>query len=85
MNSTLNFLLSALAITLLWEHNALFTPGFVVERTEDLITWQQVGYVPAEHKFATNQNDFTYRWQSENEPLGFAFYRVGSVIENQSQ
>lgn len=77
--------LFALLLTLLWEHDGLFTSSFVVERTTDLVNWQIIGFVSVENKWATNATDFTYRWHSDSEPFGVAFYRVGAVPENQDQ
>lgn len=61
-----------------WEHSGEFTSGFVVERME-VDAFAAVGFVPVASPWATNESDFTFRYELTNEPSDRAFYRVGAV------
>jgi hypothetical protein len=66
-------------LALYWEHTTVGASGFVIERA---IAWPEfsvVGFVPVTSPWATNANDFTFRFGLTNEPPGQAFYRVGAM------
>lgn len=65
---------------LLWEHTGTNTPGFVVERTTNLSTFEQIGFVSVTNAWRTNAEDFTYYFPLTNEPVDMAFYRVGAML-----
>ena len=66
---------------LLWEHDAQFTPGFVVEEKTSLDSpFTSVGFVDVMDRISTNlDGTFTYEFQlTNNHPQ--AFYRVGATL-----
>lgn len=66
--------------SLWWDHSGVDISGFVVERTLDLVNWEQIATVHVgtfDHEITNGW--YTWRFRMTNEPGTFGFYRVGAV------